>query len=60
MKAEEQEIKLPTFTGSQRNPREFQENIYFCFIDYALTVRITTNHGKFLKRWEHKTTLPVS
>ena len=29
--------------------REFQKNIYFCFIDYvkALTVRITTNCGKF-------------
>ena len=32
--------------------REFQKNIYFCFIDYAkaLTVWITTNCGKFLKR----------
>ena len=25
-----------------------------------LTVWITTNHGKFLKRWEYQTTLPVS
>ena len=34
--------------------REFQENIYLCFIDYAkaLTV-ITTNCGKLLKRWEY-------
>ena len=34
--------------------REFQKNIYFCFIDYAkpLTMWITTNCGKFLKRWE--------
>ena len=32
---------------------EFQENIYFCYIDYAkaLAVWITTNCGKFLKRW---------
>ena len=31
--------------------REFQENIYFCFIDYAkpLTVWITANCGKFLE-----------
>ena len=36
--------------------REFQENIYFCFIDY--TVWITTNCGKFLKRWEYQITLP--
>jgi len=29
--------------------KEFQKNIYFCFIDYtkALTVWITTNCGKF-------------
>ena len=42
--------------------REFQKNIYFCFIDYAkaLTMWITTNCGKFLKRWEYQTTLPVS
>ena len=33
-KAEEPEIKLPTSTGSSKK-REFQENIYFCFIDYA-------------------------
>ena len=31
----EPEIKLPTFAGSQRKQREFQKNIYFCFIDYA-------------------------
>ena len=31
--------------------REFQKNIYFCFIDYAkaFDVQITTNAGKFLK-----------
>ena len=38
--------------------RAFQKNIYFCFIDYAkpLIVWITTNCGKFLKRWEYQTT----
>ena len=38
--------------------REFQKNIYFCFIDYAkpLTVWITINCGKFWKRWEYQTT----
>ena len=31
--------------------REFQKNIYFCFIDYAkASVWITMNCGKFLKR----------
>ena len=31
--------------------REFQKNIYFCFIDYAkaLTLWITTKCGKFLE-----------
>ena len=34
-KAEEPEIKLSTSTGSSKKAREFQKNIYFCFIDYA-------------------------
>ena len=34
--------------------KEFQKNIYFCFIDD------TTNSGKFFKRWEYQTTLPAS
>ena len=34
-KAEEPEIKLPTSPGSWKKAREFQKNIYFCFIDYA-------------------------
>ena len=33
-KAEEPEIKLPTFWIIKKL-REFQKNIYFCFIDYA-------------------------
>ena len=42
--------------------REFQKNIYFCFIDKLkpLTVWIITNWGKFLKKWEYQTTLPIS
>ena len=42
--------------------REFQKNIYFCFIDYAkpLTVWITTNCGKFIKRGDYQATCPVS
>ena len=39
--------------------REFQKNIYFCFTDYAKDfVWITTNCGKFLKKWEYRTILP--
>ena len=41
--------------------REFQKNINFCFIDYTKAfVWITTNCGKFFKRWEYQTTLPAS
>ena len=32
-KAEEPKIKLPTSVGLSRKAREFQKNIYFCFID---------------------------
>ena len=34
--------------------REFQKNIYFCFIDYAKAFDYieTTNCGTLLKRWE--------
>ena len=41
--------------------REFQKNIYFCFIDWPkpLTVWITINCGKW-KRWEYQTTWPAS
>ena len=31
-----------------------------CEVKWALTVWITANCGKFLKRWEYKTTLPAS
>ena len=34
-KAEEPEMKFPTSAGSLKKANEFQENIYFCFIDYA-------------------------
>ena len=41
--------------------REFQKNIYFCFIDCTKAfVWITANYGKFWKRWEYQTALPAS
>ena len=42
--------------------REYQKNIYFCFIDYAKAFDcvITINCGKFWKRWEYQTTWPAS
>ena len=42
--------------------REFQKNIYFCFIDYAKAINCVDhdNCGKFWKRWEYQTTWPAS
>ena len=38
-----------------------QKNTYFCFTDHAKAFEwITTNCGKFLKRWEYQTTWPAS
>ena len=40
--------------------REFQKNIYFCFIGYAKAFDCvdTINCGKFFKKWEYQTTWP--
>ena len=42
--------------------REFQKNIYLCFIDYAKAFDCVdhNNCGKFGKRWEYKTAWPAS
>ena len=41
-----------------KKAREFQKNIYFCFIDYAKAFDCVdhNNCGKFFKRWEYQTT----
>ena len=38
--------------------REFQKNIYFCFIDYAKSFDCADHNkcGKFCKRWDYQTT----
>ena len=44
-----------------KRSKGFQKNIFICFIDYAkICMWITTNCGKFLKRWEYQTTLSTS
>ena len=49
-KAEEPEIKLPTSVGlSVEKAREFQKNIYFCFINYAKTFVCITTSWKILR-----------
>ena len=47
-KGEEPEIKLPTSVGSVKK-QEFQENIFFCFIDYAKAFVWITINWKILK-----------
>ena len=47
-KEEEPEIKLPTSAGSQKTAREFQRNIYYCFI-YNAKAFDCVNHNKL---WE--------
>ena len=61
-KAEEPEIKLPTFVGSQEkqeNSRRASTSASLTTLK-PLTVWITANCGKFLKRWEYQTTFPAS
>ena len=61
-KAGKLKIKLPTFIGSQRkqrNSRKTSTSISLTMLK-PLTMWITTNCGKFFKRWEYQTTLPVS
>ena len=42
--------------------REFQKNVYFCFIDYAKAFdwMDQSKLWKFWKRWEYQTTWPGS
>ena len=51
-KVEEPEIKMPTFI---EKTREFQKNIYFCFIDYTKAFDCVDHNKlwKFLKRWKY-------
>ena len=53
-KAEESKIKLPTSIRSSRKAREFQKNIYFCFIDYSKTFDCVDHHKlrKILREME--------
>ena len=53
-KEEEPEIKLPTYTGSQKkqeNSRIIPTSASLAMVK-PLTLWLTTNCGKFFKRWE--------
>ena len=59
-KAEEPEIKFHTSVRSSKK-QENSRNVYFCFIDYVKAFDCRSQQtGKFSKRWEYQTTLPVS
>ena len=61
-KAEEQEIKLPTCTGSYKKQESSRKTSISALLTMSkhLTVWITINCGKFWKRWEYQTTWPAS
>ena len=61
-KAEEPEIKLPTSAGSWKKQESSRKTSISAFLTMPkpLSVWITTNSEKFLKRWEYQTTLPAS
>ena len=61
-KAEEPEIKLPTSVGSSKKQESSRKKSTSALLTTPkhLTVWITTNRGKFLKRWEYQTTLSAS
>ena len=60
-KAEEPEIKLPTSVGSMKKQESSRKTSTASPTTLKpLTVWITTNCGKFLKRWDYQTTLPAS
>ena len=50
------------FYGSMEKAREFQRNIYFCFIDYTKAFDCIDHNElwKILQRWEYQTTLPAA
>ena len=61
-KAEEPDIKLPTSVGLLKKQESSWKTSIPALLTMPkpLTVWITTNGGKFFKRWEYQTMWPVS
>ena len=57
-KAEEPEIKLPTFDGSSKKQESSRKTSISALLTITkpLTVWFTINCGKFFKRWQYQTT----
>ena len=60
-KAEEPEIKLPTFAGSLKKQESSRKISIYALLTMPnlFTLWITTNCEKFFKRWEYQTTWPA-
>jgi len=56
------EIKLPTSSGSSKKQESFRKTFISALLTMPkpLTVWISTNCGKFFKKWEYQTTWPPS
>ena len=61
-KVEEPEIKSPTSVGSLKKQESSTKTFISALLTMPkpLTVQITINCGKFLKRWEYQIILPAS
>ena len=61
-KADGPDIKLQTSGGSSKKQESSRKNITSAVLTMpkSLNVWITTNCGKFFKRWGYQTTLPAS
>ena len=61
-KVEEPEIKLSTYVASYKKQESFRKTSTSTVLTMPkpVTVGITTNCGKFLKRWEYQATLSAS
>ena len=61
-KAEEPEIKLPTSNGSLKKQKNSRKTSISALLTMPkpFTVWITTNYGKFFKKWDYQTTWPAS
>ena len=55
-------VQIPNIHWIIEKAREFQKNIYFCFIDYAKAFDCVDHNKlwKILKRREYQTTWPAS
>ena len=61
-KAEESEIKLPTYAVSSKKQESSRKTSISALstMPKPLTLWITTTWGKFWKRWEYQTTWPAT